>query len=198
MRKIKRAGGGRSDHHKIFESSERLFICPGKICCIPFKGERNYLEAQDIIYLNSLLILRMTGVKFSRTILIFLFTILFIGESEKGFSASKSQVDDLETYKHKNTITFRNASIIRVSLNINDCMAIADDGDKKIIKQLSVPASMIGLLLHNNSPDENEIFGQYLRSPDIALLLFRKWSLKPDQYHSYHSMYFADKKNQMP
>src|SRR6266705_5175516 len=123
LRKIKRAGKGRSDHHKIFESSERLFICPGKICCTSFKGERNYMETQDIIYLNSLLILRMAVVKFSRTILIFLFTLLFIGESEKGFSASTSQADDLETYKHKNTITFRNASIIRVSLNINDYMA---------------------------------------------------------------------------
>ena len=49
----------------------------------------------------------------------------------------------------------------------------------------------------NNSPDENEIFGQYLRSPDIALLLLGKWSLKPDQYNSYLSIYFGDKKIQM-
>jgi hypothetical protein len=27
------------------------------------------------------------------------------------------------------------------------------------------------------------------------MLLFGKWILKQDQYHSYHSAYFADKKN---
>jgi hypothetical protein len=118
------------------------------------------------------------------------------GESKKKSSASESQFNDLETYKHKNNITFRNASIIRVSLNINDYIAPADDNDdKKIIKQLPIPATTLGLIIHNNSPDEHEIFGQYLRSPDVAMLLFGKWILKQDQYHSYHSAYFADKKN---
>ncbi|MDP4262174.1 MAG: hypothetical protein Q8941_06550 [Bacteroidota bacterium] len=116
-------------------------------------------------------------------------------KSAKDFSASKTRFDDLQTYKHKNTIAFRNASMIRVSLNVNDYIAIADDEGKKIIKQLSIPACTMGVLLHNNSPDEHEIFGQYLRSPDIAMLLFGKWTLNQDQYHSYHSVYFTDKKN---
>jgi hypothetical protein len=111
------------------------------------------------------------------------------------FSSSKKQFDDLELYKHKNIIGFRNASMIRVSFNMNDYVAIADDEEKKIVNQVSVPGSTLGILIHNNAPDEHEIFGQYLRSPDIALLLYGKWNLKQDQYHSYHSVYFADKKN---
>lgn len=113
----------------------------------------------------------------------------------KNYEASKSQGDDLETYRHKNTIAFRNASMLRVSLNVNDYIAIANDDDKKIVHQLAIPASTLALLVHNSSPNENEIFGQYLRSPDVALLLFGKWILKQDQYHSYHSAYYADKKN---
>jgi hypothetical protein len=116
-------------------------------------------------------------------------------KSAKDLSPSKTQFDDLETYTHKNTIAFRNASILRVTLNVNDYIAGADDEGKKIIKQLSLPASTMAVLLHNNAPDEHEVFGQYLRSPDVALLLFGKWILKQDQYHSYHSAYFADKKN---
>jgi hypothetical protein len=116
-------------------------------------------------------------------------------KSAKDFSSSKSQFDDLETYKHKNTIAFRNGSIIRVTLNVNDYIAMADDDEKKIIKQLSAPASTMGLMIHNPSPDEHEIFGQYLRSPDVALLLFGKWILKQDEYHAYHSVYYSDKKN---
>lgn len=118
-------------------------------------------------------------------------------KTSQGFSESKSQGKDLGEYKHKNTIAFRNGSIIRVSLNINDYIAFADDddGNKKITKQFSLPGITQGLFMHNSSPRENEVFGQYLRSPDVAMLLFGKWLLKLDQYHSYHSMYFADKKN---
>jgi len=62
------------------------------------------------------------------------------GESKKKFPASASQFNDLETYKHKNTIAFRNASIIRVSLDINDYIAPAEDNDdKKIIKHFLYP-----------------------------------------------------------
>ncbi|MFI5185568.1 MAG: hypothetical protein ACHQF0_02520 [Chitinophagales bacterium] len=118
-------------------------------------------------------------------------------KTTENYSSPGSQFKDLETYRHKNTIAFRNGSIIRVSMNINDYLAYADDddGNKKIVKQLPIPGSTIALLLHNNSPDEHEIFGQYLRSPDVVVAFFGKWMLKPDQYHSYHSAYFADKKN---
>ena len=116
-------------------------------------------------------------------------------KTAQGFSSSKTQFDDLETYKHKNTIAFRNGSIIRISFRINDYIAIADDEEKKIAATLSVPAASFSALIHNNKPDEHEVFGQYLRSPDVALLLFGKWILKQDEYHSYHSLYFADKKN---
>jgi hypothetical protein len=115
-------------------------------------------------------------------------------KTDATFSASKSQFGNLETYKHKNTIAFRNSSTIRVTLNVNDYITTANDGDKKIVKQLVTPATL-GLLLHNDSPDEHEVFGQYLRSPDVAMLLFGKWLPKPDEYHNYHAGYFADKKN---
>jgi len=115
-------------------------------------------------------------------------------KTEATFSASKSQYSNLETYQHKNTIAFRNGSTIRVTLNVNDYIATANDGDKKVVKQLGTPTT-IGLLLHNDSPNEHEVFGQYLRSTDIALLLFGKWLPKPDESHNYHSGYFADKKN---
>jgi len=116
------------------------------------------------------------------------------GKTTEDFSSSKSQFDDLESYKHKNTIAYRNASIVRVSLNINDYLAIADDAEKKA-QTLSIPASTLALLIHNNVPDEHEIFGQYLRSPDVAMLLFGKWVLKKNQYNSYQSVYATDKKN---
>lgn len=116
-------------------------------------------------------------------------------KAAQGFSSSKSQFDDLETYKHKNTIAFRNGSIMRVSFSFNDYIAIADDEEKKLAGTLSIPAAAFGTMIHNNKPDEHEIFGQYLRSPDMALLLFGKWLLKQDEYHSYHSLYYGDKKN---
>ena len=92
-------------------------------------------------------------------------------------------------------MAFRNGSLIRVSFNVNDYIAIANDDNKKIVNQLSLPSVTLGLMLHNTSPDEHEEFGQYLRSTDLAMLLFGKWSLKLDQYHSYHAAYFADRSN---
>ena len=115
-------------------------------------------------------------------------------KTDATFSASKSQFGNLETYKHKNTIAFRNGSTIRVTFNVNDYITTANDGDKKIVKQLATPATL-ALLMHNDSPNEHEVFGQYLRSPDVALFLFGKWLSKPDGYHNYHAGYFADKKN---
>ncbi|HEY1871684.1 MAG TPA: hypothetical protein VGG71_11545, partial [Chitinophagaceae bacterium] len=53
----------------------------------------------------------------------------------------------------------------------------------------------LGLLIYNNSSVEDEVFGQYLRCPDVAMALYGKWILKQDEYHSYHAAYSFDKKN---
>ena len=66
-----------------------------------------------------------------------------------------------------------------------------------ITNQLSVPGSVLAISIHNNQPDENEIFelDQFTRSPDFAFILFGKWQTKPDSYNSYHAVYTLDKKN---
>ncbi|HEY2722277.1 MAG TPA: hypothetical protein VGI82_11160 [Chitinophagaceae bacterium] len=116
-------------------------------------------------------------------------------KTAQGFSDSESQFNDLDAYKRKNTIAFRNGSVIRASLNVNEYTATADDGEKKVVKQIPLTGATLGILIHNQSPNEHEIFGQYYRSPDVALFLFGKWSSSKDQYHDYHSVYSLDKKN---
>ena len=60
---------------------------------------------------------------------------------------------------------------------------------------LTSPGSALALLLHNNRPDEHEIFDldQFTRSPDLGFILLGKWQTKPDAYHLYHALYAVDK-----
>jgi hypothetical protein len=107
----------------------------------------------------------------------------------------KKQQESFETYKHNKTIAYRNESIIRVTCNINEYTTASLSENAKIVKQLPEPGVSLSVLVHNNQPDEHEIFGQYLRSSDYALLLFGRWVLTLNEYNAYNAMYRADKKS---
>ncbi len=117
------------------------------------------------------------------------------GKRDETFSGTAKQQEDFQTYKHNRTMAYRNASIIRVTYNVNEYTTGSLAETAKTVKLLSEPDASLSVILHNSQPDEHEIFGQYLRSPDYALLLFGKWVLKLNVYNSYDAVYRADKKS---
>jgi hypothetical protein len=119
-------------------------------------------------------------------------------QREKQFSNADTQRETMLQTKHIKTIAFRNASMIRVKIIINQGLAgPTSSNDFKITNKLLLPGSALAISIHNNQPDEGEIYDldQFTRSPDLAFILFGKWQPKPDAYNLYHAMYTLDKKN---
>ena len=117
---------------------------------------------------------------------------------DKQFSNADHQREAMEQDKHMRTIAFRKASMIRVKININQGLAApTSSNDFKITSKLGVPGSGLAISIHNNQPDEGEIFDldQFTRSQDLAFILFGNWQTKPDSYNLYHAAYTLDKKN---
>lgn len=122
------------------------------------------------------------------------------GKKDENYSSANSEQKDLQTYKQNMTIAFRNASMIRIKIDFNYGTAVTSIAeDVKTINHLSIPATSFAVMLHNNQPSASEVevfdLNQFIRSPDFAMLLFGKWILKEDEYHSYHAVYTSDKKN---
>ena len=147
----------------------------------------------------------MTVVKFSRTILIFLFTLLFIHYCFAQSYLLSSLPVEKELSSHQITSIFQDGKGF-IWIGTEDGPNLYNANSIKIFKHdVKNKNSLLNNYIENicedengnNSPDENEIFGQYLRSPDIALLLLGKWSLRQDQYHSYLQCILRIKKIQM-
>jgi hypothetical protein len=116
------------------------------------------------------------------------------GKKDENFLGANSLQENLQEYKKRNTISYRNASLMRVSFNINDYTTPAFSETVKMEKPLPVPSAALAALFHNSQPDEFDRLSQFLRSPDFALLLFGKWITRLNQYNSYDAVYRSDKK----
>ena len=94
---------------------------------------------------------------------------------------------------------FRNASMLRVKIEINpaDAIASAITEDFHQTGQLNISHAAVAAQYHNDRTDEKAIFdlNQFKRCTDLAFLLFGNWTLKPDGYAYYHPQYRSDKKN---
>ncbi len=110
-----------------------------------------------------------------------------------------SKFAGMQDLKKNKDERFRNASMLRVKIEINsaDAVASAITEDFHLTGQLNISHAAIASQYHNDRTDEKAIFdlNQFKRCTDLAFLLFGKWTLKPDGYAYYHPQYRADKKN---
>ena len=110
-----------------------------------------------------------------------------------------SKFAGMQELKRKKEEGFRNASMLRVKIEINtaDAMASSITDDFHPSGQLNISHAAVALRYHNDRTDEKAIFdlNQFKRCTDLAFLLFGNWTLKPDGYAYYHPVYRADKKN---
>lgn len=114
------------------------------------------------------------------------------GERDKNFSTADTKEEDMQSYRKRNTLMFRDASVLRVTFIFNEQATATLDEDIKLVKPLAVAGTTLAAMFHNPNPDQ--ILGpSYPTNSDFAFLLFGKWVTKPDQYRSYKASYYFDK-----
>jgi hypothetical protein len=110
-----------------------------------------------------------------------------------------SGVAKVQESKKNKTESYRNATQIRVTFQINPGDAIASSITENIHRTslLNVPHAVLAFQVHNDKMDERAIFDldQFTRCSDQAFLLFGDWNTKPDGYQYYRPAYQTDKKN---
>ncbi len=110
-----------------------------------------------------------------------------------------SKFAGMQDLKKNKEERFRNASMLRVKIEINmaDAIASAIMEDFHLTGQLKISHAAVAAQYHNDRTDEKAIFdlNQFKRCTDLAFLLFGNWTLKPDGNAYYHPQYRADKKN---
>jgi len=110
-----------------------------------------------------------------------------------------SKFAGLQDLKRKKEEGFRNASMLRVKIEINtaDAVASAITEDFHRTGQLNVSHAAFATQYHNDRTDEKAIFdlNQFKRCTDLAFLLFGNWTIRPDGSDFYHPIYKSDKKN---
>ncbi|HET7003643.1 MAG TPA: hypothetical protein VFI33_20115, partial [Puia sp.] len=110
-----------------------------------------------------------------------------------------SKFAGMQDLKRKKEADFRNASMLRVKIEINsaDAIASAIAEDFHRTGQLNISHATFAAQYHNDRTDEKAIFdlNQFKRCSDLAFILFGNWTLKPDGYDYYHPTYKSDKKN---
>ncbi len=108
----------------------------------------------------------------------------------------------MQAVKKINEERFRNASMIRVKIEINpaDASASTITDDLRRTRALNFPHAVVAFESHNEKTDERAIFdlNQFNRCNDLAFLLFGNWNLKPDEYQIYRPSYDTRMKNAMP
>ncbi|MDP9041236.1 MAG: hypothetical protein M3N30_04590 [Bacteroidota bacterium] len=97
---------------------------------------------------------------------------------------------------------FRNASMIRVKIEVNpaDAAASSITDDLHRTRVLNIPHAAVAFESHNAKTDERAIFdlNQLNRCTDLAFLLFGNWNVKPDEYQIYRPSYNRRIKNALP
>jgi len=110
-----------------------------------------------------------------------------------------SKFTGMQDLKRKKEEGFRNASMLRVKIEINvvDAIASTISEDCHQTGQLNISHASVAAQYHNDRTDDKAIFdlNQFKRCTDFAFLLFGNWTLKPDGYAYFHPTYRADKKN---
>jgi hypothetical protein len=105
----------------------------------------------------------------------------------------------MQVMKEKKDNEFRNASLVRVKIGVNEESAIATtiQEDARITRELTIPHAVVAYEVHNDKTEERAIFDldQFKRCTDLAFILFGSWDPKPDSYKRYYPSYNADKKN---
>jgi hypothetical protein len=110
-----------------------------------------------------------------------------------------SKFAGMQDLKRNKEESFRNASMLRVKIEINtvDAIASAITEDLHQTGQLNISHAAFAAQYHNDRTDEKALFdlNQFKRCTDLAFILFGNWTLKPDGYAYYHPQYSAVKKN---
>lgn len=110
-----------------------------------------------------------------------------------------SSFASMQDLKKNRDESFRNASMLRVKIEINTADAIASSITEDFYRTgtLNISHANFASLYHNDRTDEKALFdlNQFKRCTDLAFILFGDWTLKPDGYGYYHPHYRTDKKN---
>jgi len=114
-------------------------------------------------------------------------------KQSENLSSANSKSENLQDYRKRKTIAYRNATMLRVSFAFNENMTPSLGETSKMTRQLTVPNSSFSALFHNPDPDQTQLLSSFLTSPDFALVLFGKWNTKWDEYKSYRATYSYDK-----
>jgi hypothetical protein len=110
-----------------------------------------------------------------------------------------ARIESIQAMGKKRTGLFRNASMLRVKIGVNENQSPPSsnmDGIRQTGK-LQVAGASLALMMHNDKPDEQAMFDvdQFNRCSDFAFLLFGKWNLRPDAGGMYRPAYCSDPKN---
>lgn len=110
-------------------------------------------------------------------------------KQSENLSGANSKTENLQDYRKRNTVAYRNAAMLRVSFVFNQHMTPSLGKTSKIVKPLTISNSSFSALFHNTDPDQTQSLSSFLTSPDFAVVLFGKWNTKPDEDKSYHAAY---------
>lgn len=117
-----------------------------------------------------------------------------IKTSGSGFEGIKKMQSEKKVVDER----FRNASMIRVKIDINPESAIASSITENLHQTGSpgVSHALVSQQWHNNVTDEHVIFDldQFKRCTDLVFILMGEWNPKPDQNQRYHPQYAANSK----
>jgi hypothetical protein len=115
------------------------------------------------------------------------------GKQSETLSSANSKSENLQEYRKRNTIAYRNATMLRVSFVFNQNMTPSLSENAKLVKPLTVPNSSFSALFHNGDPDQTQTHSSFATSTDFAFILFGKWNTKSNEYKSYRATYSFDK-----
>jgi hypothetical protein len=114
-------------------------------------------------------------------------------------SGKNVDVSGMQALKLKKDTEFRNASMIRVKIGINQESAIATsiEEDIRVTRQLNVPHAVVSYQVHNDKTEDHAIFDldQFKRCTDLAFVLFGNWNPTPNGYKRYYPSYNSEKTN---
>lgn len=114
------------------------------------------------------------------------------GKRDENFSRANGKSEDLQSYKKRKTISFRNSSTLRVTIQINEYNTVSISETTKAVKPLSVASSSFTTLFHNSDPDESSLPDSFEQNPDFAMVLLGKWNTKLNQDRAYDAAYKSD------
>jgi hypothetical protein len=102
---------------------------------------------------------------------------------EQIMSPSYAKDENLQALRNRQTILFRNASLIRVTFQFNPIVTTPCGSDIELIKTLRIPDSYYGCMVHQTTPVNDKFLSSFTWATDDALVLMGPWKKKEGTYY---------------